>query len=503
EDLRAATGGEGVDFVLNALAGEFIPASLSLLREGGRFVEIGKTDEWDQARIDREYPGRRYAQLYLGDITESRPDAVCKMLERVYADFDAGVLTPLPHASWPLERAEDAFRFMAQGLHTGKIVLTQTRPDRVREDASYLVTGGLRGIGLRTAQWLAASGARHLVLVSRSGPGAEAAAAIEALEAEGVRVRTAAADVADEGAMAALFAEIATEMPPLAGIVHAAGVLDDAMLADQTPERFATVMAPKVRGGWILHRLTERMTLDFFVLFASGAGLMGAPGQANYASANGFLDALAHHRRALGLPALSVDWGSWSEVGMAAGLGEQHHRRWSAMGLGMIAPDDGVRMLGDALFGGLTAQVAIIPVHRARLPASGGPLFRRIAAPQSADAEEEGVDIAAALAEAAAKDRPALLGDWLGGQVARVLALDATQAEDRNRSLMELGMDSLMAMELHNRIKAALGVTVSAGELLTGPTVNQLLETVQGLLPEPAAGAGANSAEIEWEEDTI
>ncbi|WP_088634398.1 type I polyketide synthase [Phaeobacter sp. 22II1-1F12B] len=475
-DLTDATDGTGFDFVLNSLGGEFIPASLGLLSKSGCFVEIGKTDEWDQARIDREYPGRSYHQLYLGDITAADAGLVRGLLQEVYDQMAEGKLTPMSHRAWPLEQAQDAFRFMAQGRHTGKIVLTQTRPEGISADASYLVTGGLRGIGLRTARWLAESGARNLILISRSGETADAKPEIDKLRQLGVTVITRGVDVADKEAMVELLSDAQQKMPPLRGIIHAAGVLDDAMISEMTPARITKVMGPKVDGALVLHALTAERDLDFFVMFASGAGLMGAAGQSNYAAANGFLDAFAHWRRAQGLHALSVDWGSWAEIGMASEVDDRHHKRWEAMGLKMIQPDEGVEMLADALFESPSPQVGIVPMNRSKLPATSGPLFKDIVKQTTKTETAPEEDVLEILATANSDDQPGLLADWLADQIVRVLALEPGMADQRDRSLMDLGMDSLMAMELHNRLRTGLAQTIQVSELLKGPTVNDLTE---------------------------
>ncbi|TYB85035.1 type I polyketide synthase [Oceaniovalibus sp. ACAM 378] len=497
QDLMAATDDTGVDFILNSLAGEFIPASLGMLAERGRFVEIGKTDEWDQARIDKDYPGRIYHQLYLGEITASDSGLVRNMLQDIYDAMAEGTLTPMSHRAWPLEQAADAFRFMAQGHHTGKIVLTQTRPEGIRADASYLITGGLRGIGLRTAQWLVASGARNLILISRSGETEPFVPEIEALRTADVTVLTRAVDVADHGAMADLLTEAEAKLPPLRGIIHAAGILDDAMIPDMTPRRIAKVLAPKVNGARVLHALTAKQNLDFFVVFGSGAGLMGAAGQSNYAAANGFLDAFAHWRRAQGLHALSIDWGSWAEIGMAAHVDDRHQKRWASMGLKMIHPDEGVEMLADALFGSPSPQVGIVPMIRSKLPAEAGPLFSDILKQTAQASTDTDGDILAQLTSVGADEHLKLLGDWLAGQIVRVLALEPGMIDQRDRPLMDLGMDSLMAMELHNRLRAGLGKTVQVSDLLKGPTVNDLTGILLAELD------GTKIDEGQWEEAEI
>ncbi|QRR36015.1 type I polyketide synthase [Hydrogenophaga sp. YM1] len=508
-DVRRDSKGEGVDIVLNSLAGDFIPASLGLLRPGGHFIEIGKTGIWDAAKVGAEFPGVHYHPLYLGEVAAERPEFVRDMLRDLLADFETGVLKPLPQRLYPIEAAEDAFRFMGQGHHVGKIVITQHHAPAVRADASYLVTGGLTGLGLVTARWLAREGARHLVLMGRRAPSAEAQAAIAELEAAGVRVRVAQGDVADAAQVSAVVDGLGRDMPRLRGVVHAAGLVDDGTLAELGPERFEAVLSPKVRGAWNLHQATARLALDFFVCFSSGAALMGSPGQGNYAAANTFMDALAHLRRSQGRHALSINWGSWAEVGMAAGLGELHHRRWAAMGLGMITPDEGMRMLGQMLRGARAPQMAAMPLVRARLPANLGPFFSALvdAAPTKAAAPAaEAVDILPRLSETPAPERHAVLSDFLADQVVRVLALGAAHHVDPQRSLIDLGMDSLMAMELRNRIQASLKATVAVADLLQGPSVSSLASSLlDGLdLPSGEAALEAGTVEgVEWEEGTL
>ena len=503
DDVRRDTNGEGVDIVLNSLAGEFIPASLGLVKVGGSFVEIGKTDIWTKETVGEAYPGVRYHPLYLGEVAATDPDFVRARLEAIFADMDGGPLRPLPQTVFPLSEAERAFRYMGQGLHTGKVVLTQPRAAPIRDDGAYVLTGALTGLGLTTARWLAENGARRLVLLGRRAPGAEAQAAIAEIEALGAAVRTAQVDVGDTAALAALLAAVRADMGPIRGVMHAAGVLDDGMLSEQTLERFARVMAPKVRGGWALHELTLKDPLDFFVLFSSGASLLGSPGQSNYAAANGFLDGLAAHRHARGLPALSVNWGSWADVGMAAGVGADHHRRWAAMGLEMITPEWGMEMLGSMLASGAGPQVAAVPLVRSRLPAGVGPFYQALimqgAAPAQAAAP---VNILGELQAAEPGERRGILDAMLSDQVLRVLALPAGQKVDMHESLLNLGMDSLMAMELRNRLQAAVGVRVAVSDLLEGASITDLSAILMSEIAFEDAGEAAEG-DVEWEEGDL
>ncbi|MGD9834280.1 MAG: SDR family NAD(P)-dependent oxidoreductase [Piscinibacter sp.] len=513
DDVRRASEGQGVDIVLNSLAGDFIPESLKLLRPGGHFVEIGKTGIWDAGRVAAEFPGRHYHPLYLGEIAAARPLFVRGMLEEILADIASGSLSALPMRCYPLAQAEQAFRFMGQGHHTGKIVITQTPVPQVHGDASYLVTGGLGGLGLACAQWLARAGARHLVLLGRRPPGDAAQAAIGALRDGGCVVEVVAGDVADRHVVDALLQPRAGT-PPLRGIVHAAGAVDDGLLAELDLSHFDAVMAPKVRGTWNLHAATAGRALDFFVTFSSGAALLGSPGQGNYAAANAYMDALAHARRAQGLHALSINWGSWSEVGMAAAVDLQHRRRWEAMGLAMIAPQDGVHMLEQLLRANRHAQAAALPLVRSRLGSDLSPFFALLkpSAPQprpgvAAAPPTAPVDMRPRLAEAGSPaERRSLMAEFLAGQVVKVLALPGSVAVDQQRSLMDLGMDSLMAMELRNRIQSATALRVAVADLLKGPSIDSLADDLLQQFDPSRAGAsheaGAATA-AGWEEGTL
>ncbi|MGB0127842.1 MAG: SDR family NAD(P)-dependent oxidoreductase, partial [Rhodocyclaceae bacterium] len=478
-DVRAATGGEGVDIVLNSLAGDFIPESLALLKPGGHFVEIGKTGIWDAARVAEAYPGVHYHPLYLGEVAAAQPLFVRGMLAEILRDIGRGELSALPLRTWPLEDAEQAFRFMGQGHHTGKIVITQAPPPRVRPDARYLVTGGLGGLGLACAGWLADAGAQHLVLMGRRAPGPAAQAAIDGLRERGVAVEVLACDVADGAALSASLQPLVHDpAAPLRGILHAAGAVDDAMLAELDMDRFDRVMSPKVRGTWNLDRLARTLPMDFFVCFSSGAALLGSAGQGNYAAANTFMDALAWARRAAGHHGLSINWGSWAGAGMAAGVDDAHRRRWAAQGLAMIEPDEGTGMLAALLLANRHAQAAAIPLVRARLPADLGPFYSLIqpSRPAGVSAKAEAAAISAAellprLRAAGADEARALLRSFLAGQVVSVLALGSAQTLDTQRSLMDLGMDSLMAIELRNRVQVATEVRLAVADLLNGPSV--------------------------------
>jgi acyl transferase domain-containing protein/NADPH:quinone reductase-like Zn-dependent oxidoreductase len=322
DEILACTNGEGVDVVLNSLAGEAITRGLEILRARGRFVEIGKRDIYGDSKLGL-FPFRKSIAFFGLDM--GAPGILDpQLLDLIASQLADGSLKPLPRTVFDVADAEQAFRLMAQAKHIGKVVLSLERPqydvmqhDRLtfRPDASYLITGGFGGFGIAVAEWMVEQGARHLVLLSRTGaPRSEDAAALAALEGR-VHVVRRAADVADESDVARVLAEVRDTMPPLRGVVHAAMVLDDGMLTQIDAERLERVLAPKIAGAWNLHRQTLDQRLDFFVLFSSIASVIGNPVQGNYAAANAFLDALSAFRRSRGLPSLTVSWGALSEVG--------------------------------------------------------------------------------------------------------------------------------------------------------------------------------------------
>lgn len=373
-----------------------------------------------------------------------------------------------------------------------------TKMDR---DATYLVAGGLGGLGLSLAAWLVSAGARHLVLMSRSGArSAEQVEAVARLRAAGAQVIVEAADISARADVERVLDRIAGDLPPLRGVVHAAGVLDDALLEGQTVERLAKVAAPKVAGAWHLHDLTRRRPLDFFVLYASAAGLLGAAGQANYAAANAFLDALAHHRRALGLPALSLDWGAFSEVGLAAAR-DNRGARLATMGMRSMTPEEGLAVLSAEL-GGDRAQIGAMPLdlrqwvechpHVAasclfsELVQAAGQLRRSISAARS---------LRRSLSKAPASDRRAMVDRFLREQVGAVLRTDASRV-DPAAPFRSMGLDSLMGLELRNRLETGLGLKLSATLIWTYASVAALSDHLSQRIAAEAIDAPPAPADV-------
>jgi acyl transferase domain-containing protein/acyl carrier protein len=506
--IRALTKGEGVTMVLNSLAGEFIEKSLETLAPHGRFLEMGKIGIWDEARVRAFNPTLAYHPFDLGSLSRQDPEMILRMFDEILARFESGSLRPLPHSVFPIEDAEEAFRFMAQARHIGKVVLSRAeevrreRPRRMGPEAAYLVTGGLGALGVQVARWLFEQGARHLVLAGRGGPGAGARVVIEELRAGGAQVMIVAADVCLDADVVRIMEAIRQSMPPLRGVIHAAGVHDEGMIPDQDWARFRKVMAPKVRGAWNLHLATRRLDLDFFVLFSSISSILGSLGHANYAAANAFLDGLAAHRRKLGLAGASIGWGPWAEAGMAAGL----NREWlSAQGVRLLKPDRALRALGTVIEEGTElafvadmdweAFSASLGLDRAAGIFSGLASATAKAAPAVVVKAQER-SIAEDARSVLPMERRALVRTRLQELARRVLGCGDSEPVAWDQPLVDQGFDSLTAVDMRNQLGKNLGCTLPASLLFDHPTLDRIAEyLIKDILKFDAESAPEASAE--------
>ncbi|MFG2360012.1 SDR family NAD(P)-dependent oxidoreductase [Streptomyces sp. NPDC048521] len=477
ERFRAATGGRGVDVVLNSLAREFVDASLRLLGPGGRFLEMGKTDIRPVADLAAEHPGVAYHPYDL--VLDAGPDRIGEMLAELADLFDRGVLTPLPTTIWDAARTPAAFRHLAQARHTGKLAVVL--PPRLDPAQTVLITGGTGTLGALTARHLVTRhGVRHLLLVGRQGEQAPGAADLHAeLTALGADVTIAACDVADPDDLAALLARIPAEHP-LTAVVHAAGVLDDATVDRLTPEQVDRVLRAKAEAAWNLHRLTQDAQLSAFVVFSSLAGVLGSPGQGNYAAANAYLDALVQHRRGQGLPATSLVWGLWTQAsGMTGAMNAADVRRVSALGVRPVEPAEGLARFDAALAHGGAVLVPADPdttALRAADPASLPPLLRDLvqhtARPTAHTARPAG---GTALLDGMDEDaQQSYLVDLVRTHAATVLGHATADAIDAAQEFKKIGFDSLTAVELRNRLATATGLRLPATLVFDRPTPTAL-----------------------------
>ena len=469
QEILEATGDEGVHVVLNSLTGEgFIEASLSCLAHGGRFIELAGVNIYTEEEMAAARPDVDYHIFEQDTLKEQNPEQPGAALKTVMKRFEAGELTPLVHSRWSMAEAVSAMQFMRAARHIGKIVLTNSplETGRLRGDGTYLVTGGLGGIGCALAGWLADRGAGAIVLNGRRDPDPEAIETIDTLRGRGVTVQVEIADVTDTAAVDAMLERIDATLPPLAGVIHSVGVLSDAVLANQSWDSFRQVLWPKMLGAWHLHRATMHRDLDMFVLFSSVAGVLGNAGQANHAAANAFLDQLAAHRRAFGLPGQTIAWGAWSGLGEAEEQRERIESQLEATGTGWITPQQGLRALETLVRqdapAGMVASVDWPTFATAHddLP----PFLEELSSADDMDeASESSEDVLSQLRVASQTEPESILVSFLQKELQAVMRLPSPPSN--SIGFFDLGMDSLMAVELRNRLNRAF-----AGEYVVSNT---------------------------------
>ncbi len=497
EAVMELTGGKGVDVVLNSLAGEAIPMGLSCLAEFGRFIEIGKRDIYQNSRIPL-WPLRKNASFHvvaMDSIFSSDEERTRQLLAMLATLVEQKALHPLPFRSFPACRVDAAFRLMAQGKHTGKVILSFPEPFVARRgepltpafeakaDGCYLITGGFGGFGKVLAQWLVDLGARHLVLASRNGPATpEADAFLDKLRGCGVDVQAVRADAGSPEDVKRLLAEISAAGRPLKGVFHLAMVIDDAPLASLTRERMRSVLAPKAYGAWLLHQGTRDLDLDCFVMFSSVSSIFGNPAQGNYAAANAFLDSLAHHRLAIGLPALVVNWGALGGEGYVA-RNERVAEYLARQGATPLSPGEVVVLLESFLSSGVTQAMALrVDWAKWRQSFRGSqesPLLEQVLAagvegPASSGAKS---DWRLKIESSAPGERIEIIGQAVRDVVGSVLRVKP-EGLRADQPLTDLGLDSLMAVEIENSIESALGVALPQASLMRARTIAQIVTLI-------------------------
>nr|WP_063806795.1 type I polyketide synthase [Streptomyces regalis] len=489
--VREATAGRGVDIVLNSLAGPAQAAGLELLAPGGRFVEIGKRDIYADATLGL-HPFRHSIALHSLDVMvlmTEKPELIAGVINELHEAWTDGNLPPLPTTTLPIGDAVTALRTMANAEHRGKTVLTWPAGQRaaavvkpedvplVRADGSYIITGGLGGLGLLTARWLAERGAGAVILNGRSAPSPYAEEAIKTIRAGGTTVEVVRGDIAEPGT-AERVAAAACARHPLRGVVHSAGVLDDATFLRVDADRLRRQWRPKTEGTWRLHQATLSHEVDWWVAFSSIASLFSGAGEAGYAAASGWMDAFIDWRRQQALPATGFHWGAWAEYGLAAGM--------DVFGDGMIRPEEGIAAL-ERLLAYDRPHPAYSHVNLADwlkpYPATAAvPFFAGVLGSSAETAADESILVALRDAEHP-EQRRALLDAHITQQILTVLQMQS-QSLDKDTPLASVGLDSLAAMELRARLQNSLGVSIPRTILWARPTIAALGDELTKMLAQ-------------------
>jgi acyl transferase domain-containing protein/NADPH:quinone reductase-like Zn-dependent oxidoreductase/surfactin synthase thioesterase subunit/acyl carrier protein len=477
KDIEKLTQGQGVDVVLNSLSGEgFIETTVGICKKGACFLEIGKIDIWSKEKMKAHRPDMDYHIIALDNMMMNEPNSIQSMLKELIPLFENGSLKPLPITVFPIEEAIHAFEYLQGAKHIGKVVINlSSQPSvtqKIRQDATYLVTGGLGGLGQTLAKWLIENGARHLVLTGRREP---EPSVLKNLQLNGTIIEYAKMDIGNEHEVTHLIDRLNQSDKPLKGIFHLAGILDDGMLMEQDWSRFEKVFGPKVYGSYYLHKYSKE--LDFFVMFSSISSTMGSPGQSNYAAANAFMDALCEYRKNRGLPAHSLSWGPWAEVGMAKDLVARHAKS----GILGLNPKDGMRALEAALLSS-QAHLTIANINWKNY-------LKQFIEPPAwlesfAERKSTKDNLLAQLETAEPSDRLQLLKSYVINTVSAVLDIPSSKKIDEKRGFFDMGLDSLMAVELKNRLQAGLGKTaiLSSTTIFDHASIEKMTQYIGQLL---------------------
>jgi acyl transferase domain-containing protein/NADP-dependent 3-hydroxy acid dehydrogenase YdfG len=524
EQVLQATDGAGVDVVLNALSGTKIDAGFRALKLCGAFLEVGKRDIWSKEHAFARRPDARYWAFDLGEVAIDKPDLIATLLQEIVQWIEEGKLTPLPREIYPMQEAADAFRKMAGGRHVGKLVLTREATplssdawSNALRNGTVLITGGTGALGIATARWLLGQDARRVVLISRSGG---STATLRLQEQFAGRVEIEQADVTQSDQLHGVLTKIRNRVDaPLTVVVHAAGVIHDRLLTDQTMETLQEDLHIKVTGAELLEKLTAPDSILTTIYFSSAASILGSAGQAGYAAANAMLDAMAERRSALGLRTLSVQWGAWAgsdaREGMFAKLSEAAVVRALRQGVQPMLPLSALATLQQAILSGKpNAMIADVDwqAYCHQFPVGSKPRaffhdFLPIDQSQSAGiASYDGTIHASAkhsdsseiadILDAGRADRLPRMETFLRAAARKVLGLSASRPISSDTPLQELGLDSLMALELRNMLAQSLKRPLSATLLFDHPTIRGLASHLLSLMVVESNAANQKKDEI-------
>ena len=486
QEINALTDSEGVDLVLNSLRGEFTDASLRLLRPGGRFLEIGITDLRTPEQIAQFSTEIEYFPVDLMVLYREQRDVLHVLLNKLLGRFATGQLKPLPYQTYPAGAVETAFRTMQQAKHTGKVIIDMKQNTFIddSENAQYLIVGGLGDLGLKLTDWLIEKNAKHIVLAGRNNPSPDKQSHINSLIKAGANIEVILADMTTLTGVQQTFNHLASSGRPLRGIFHCAAVLEDGTIDKLTEAQFQKVLRAKIDSAWLIHQQTLRMPLDFLILFSSATSILGSSGQANYVAANAFFDALAHERHAKGMNTYSINWGAWSEVGMAARMSSQANL--ARQGIKSISPSLALASLAQAIQY-QKPQMGIFdmdwPIYLKNKKPIG---FLTDFQNESSGSNQlaEGSSFLNEFSTTADNDRDALTHNYVERNVVAVLNLSKSKKVDRTQGFLDMGMDSLTAVELRNRLSQELMRSLPATLIFDYPNINKLAKYLLQILSD-------------------
>ena len=497
DDIKKDPG--EIDIVLNSLNGEYIPKSLDLLSNGGTFVEIGKIGIWSHEQVKKRRPDISYHFFDLEDVAQEDPELVRSMFKDILNEIANGTLKITPIKAFPVSEISNAFQYMARSKHMGKIAITF--PENETKDqlslknsyltGSYLITGGFGALGLEVANWLMNKYCRNIVLCGRSEPSPEASQVINKMKDNGVNIISFFGDIADKNYVNQTIDKVKNSLPPLKGIIHAAGITEDAVINRQNYDHFKNVMLPKIEGAWNLHMATKDLSLDFFVCFSSFVSIIGWPGQGNYAAANAFMDTLVYYRKQSGLPATTINWGPWANIGMAARLGKNLRDKFDAKGIVSLDSDTALSVMEKILNKGISQSIVVNldwKKYKSDLPFFESIKVKTEKSDNKTEKSnnEKKKPFINQLTSALPGDAKKMLISYIRSKLAVILGIKNPEQIHLRERLFEAGMDSLMAIELKNQLESDLGYSFRNSLLFDYPTPESLVEYLQdqAIFPE-------------------
>jgi myxalamid-type polyketide synthase MxaB len=483
-----------MNIVLNSLNGEYIPKSLDLLCNGGTFVEIGKIGIWSHKQVNKRKPDISYHSFDLEDLAQERPEFVRSMFKDILQEIANGVLHPIPIKDFSVSEITNAFKYMARSKHIGKIAITFPDNEAVTKnqllswsESTSLITGGFGGLGLKVAKWLMNKGCRNIVLCGRSKPSAEATNILNKMKKNGVNIISSFGNIADKDYVNHTIAKVKHSCPPLKGIIHAAGITEDAVTTRQNYNSFERVMLSKIEGSWNLHMATKDLSLDFFVSFSSFVSIIGWPGQGNYAAANAFMDTLMHYRKQSGLPATTINWGPWAEIGMAARMNKHLRDKFHAKGIISLGHENALSAMEKILNEGISQRI-VLDLDWAKYD-SDLPFFESFnlkPKTEKTDHKEIEKPFINQLTNAMPGEAKKMLISYIRSKLSAILGIKNPEEIHFRERLFDVGMDSLMAIELKNILESDLGYSFRNSLLFDYPTLESLIEHLynQVIFPE-------------------